>query len=160
MYRKEPSAIIYDEHSRECTMFHFGIYRHSNLKRIGSRTPANNHPRVVRPAAALFAHTAPASAVTNPEPKMKPDRNQNKKSPPQTDKSSSQLPIGLARATSQLDRNAWQRVATYMTNSGSKQTWGRIFSVRNHIEKRQTDRTNCPGPAFTLLSSYGAGQHN
>ena len=29
MYRKEPSAFIYDEHSRECTMFHFGIYRHS-----------------------------------------------------------------------------------------------------------------------------------
>ena len=29
VYRKEPSAFIYDEHSRECTMFHFGIYRHS-----------------------------------------------------------------------------------------------------------------------------------
>ena len=30
VYRKEPSAFIYDEHSRECTMFHFGIYRHSS----------------------------------------------------------------------------------------------------------------------------------
>ena len=29
VYPKEPSAFIYDEHSRECTMFHFGIYRHS-----------------------------------------------------------------------------------------------------------------------------------
>ena len=29
VYRKEPNAFIYDEHSRECTMFHFGIYRHS-----------------------------------------------------------------------------------------------------------------------------------
>ena len=42
-------------------------------------------------------------------------------------------PIGLASATSQLDRNAWQRVATY--KSGSKQTWRRIFFVWNHIEK-------------------------
>ena len=25
--RKEPSALIHDEHSRECTMFHFGILR-------------------------------------------------------------------------------------------------------------------------------------
>ena len=24
VYRKEPNAFIYDEHSRECTMFHFG----------------------------------------------------------------------------------------------------------------------------------------
>ena len=31
VYRKEPSAFIYDEHSRECTMFHFGIYRHSSI---------------------------------------------------------------------------------------------------------------------------------
>ena len=30
MYLKEPSAFIDDEHSRECTMFHFGIYRHSS----------------------------------------------------------------------------------------------------------------------------------
>ena len=44
--------------------------------------------------------------------------------------------IGLASATSQLDRNAWQRVATY--KSGSKQTWRRIFFVCNHIEKAQT----------------------
>ena len=29
VYWKEPSAFIDDEHSRECTMFHFGIYRHS-----------------------------------------------------------------------------------------------------------------------------------
>ena len=29
VYRKEPSAFIDDEHSRECTMFHFDIYRHS-----------------------------------------------------------------------------------------------------------------------------------
>ena len=35
--------------------------------------------------------------------------------------------IGLASATSQLDGNAWQRVATY--KSGSKQTWRRIFFV-------------------------------
>ena len=47
--------------------------------------------------------------------------------------------IGLASATSQLDRNAWQRVATY--KSGSKQTWRRVFFVWNHIEKAQTDRT-------------------
>ena len=47
--------------------------------------------------------------------------------------------IGLASATSQLDRNAWQRVATY--KSGSKQTWRCIFFVWNHIEKAQTDRT-------------------
>ena len=37
VYRKEPSAFIYDEHSRECTMFHFGIYRHS-----GTRAPARS----------------------------------------------------------------------------------------------------------------------
>ena len=30
VYWKEPSAFIDDEHSRECTMFHFGIYRHSS----------------------------------------------------------------------------------------------------------------------------------
>ena len=47
--------------------------------------------------------------------------------------------IGLASATSQLDRNAWQRVATY--KPGSKQTWRRIIFVWNHIEKAQTDRT-------------------
>ena len=29
VHRKEPSAFIYDEHSRERTMYHFGIYRHS-----------------------------------------------------------------------------------------------------------------------------------
>ena len=34
VYRKEPSAFIYDEHSRECTMFHFGIYRHSSRSHI------------------------------------------------------------------------------------------------------------------------------
>ena len=34
VYRKEPSAFIYDEHSRECTMFHFGIYRHSAAFRV------------------------------------------------------------------------------------------------------------------------------
>ena len=33
VYRKEPSAFIYDEHSRDCTMFHFGIYRHSKETR-------------------------------------------------------------------------------------------------------------------------------
>ena len=58
--------------------------------------------------------------------------------------------IGLASATSQLDRNAWQRVATY--KSGSKQTWCRIFFVWIHIEKAQTDRT--PDHASTLLCSY------
>ena len=52
--------------------------------------------------------------------------------------------IGLASATSQLDRNAWQRVATY--KSGSKQTWRRIFFVWNHIEKAQTDRTQAQLP--------------
>ena len=53
--------------------------------------------------------------------------------------------IGLASATSQLDRNPWQRVATY--KSGSKQTWRRIFSVWNHNEEAQTmqtDRTKLP----------------
>ena len=30
VYRKEPSAFNDDEHSRECTMFHFGIYRYSS----------------------------------------------------------------------------------------------------------------------------------
>ena len=51
--------------------------------------------------------------------------------------------IGLASATSQLDRNAWQRVATY--KSGSKQTWRRISSLhgitsRKHrrVEHHQT----------------------
>ena len=34
VYRKEPSAFIYDEHSRECTMFHFGIYRHSRTRLV------------------------------------------------------------------------------------------------------------------------------
>ena len=48
-------------------------------------------------------------------------------------KNSQFVHIGLASATSQLDRNAWQRVATY--KSGSKQTWHRIFFVWNHIEK-------------------------
>ena len=89
----------------------------------------------------------------------------------------------LASATSQLDRNAWQRVATY--KSGSKQIWCRIFFVwiRGrwkkklhqqpqkkflwllvqfffstpplwiHIEKAQTDRTPAHA-ASTLLSSY------
>ena len=47
--------------------------------------------------------------------------------------------IRLANATSQLDRNAWQRVATY--KSGSKQTWRRIFFLWNHIEKAQAGRT-------------------
>ena len=47
--------------------------------------------------------------------------------------------IRLASATSQLDRNAWQRVATF--KSDSKQTWRRIFFVWNHIEKAQVDRT-------------------
>ena len=51
--------------------------------------------------------------------------------------------IGLASDTSQLDRNAWQRVAAY--KSGSKQTWRRIF-VWNHIEKAQTDRTQAQLP--------------
>ena len=66
--------------------------------------------------------------------------------------------IGLASATSQLDRNAWQRVATY--NSGSKQTWRRIFFVWNHIEKAQTDRTPAQLPlcwaatARFILSSF------
>ena len=50
--------------------------------------------------------------------------------------------IGLASATSQLDQNAWQRVATY--KSGSEQTWRRIFFVWNHIEKVQTGRTYAP----------------
>ena len=44
-------------------------------------------PPMSRPTCRRRAH------VTNPEPKMKPDQNQNKKSPPQTDKSSSQLPM-------------------------------------------------------------------
>ena len=66
--------------------------------------------------------------------------------------------IGLASATSQLDRNAWQRVATY--KSGSKQTWRRIFFVWNHIEKAQTDRTPAQLPlcwaatARFFLSSF------
>ena len=47
--------------------------------------------------------------------------------------------IGLASATSQLNRNAWQRIATY--KSGYKQTWRCIFFVWNHIEEAQTDRT-------------------
>ena len=57
--------------------------------------------------------------------------------------------IGLASATSQLDRNAWQRVATY--KSGSKQTWRRIFFVWNHIEKAQTDRTPAQLPLAEQL---------
>ena len=66
--------------------------------------------------------------------------------------------IGLASATSQLDRNAWQHVATY--KSGSKQTWRRIFFVWNHIEKAQTDRTPAQLPlcwaatARFFLSSF------
>ena len=66
--------------------------------------------------------------------------------------------IGLASATSQLDRNAWQRVATY--KSGSKQTWRRIFFVWNHIEKAQMDRTPAQLPlcwaatARFFLSSF------
>ena len=70
-------------------------------------------------------------------------------------------PIGLASATSQLDRNAWQRVATY--KSGSKQTWRRIFFVWNHIEKAQTDRTPAQLPLcwaatarFSCLLSSGS----
>ena len=55
----------------------------------------------------------------------------------------------VASATSQLDRNTWQRVATY--KSGSKQTWRRIFFVWNHIEKGHGSNTS---PASTLLSSY------
>ena len=57
--------------------------------------------------------------------------------------------IGLASATSQLDRNAWQRIATY--KSGSKQTWRRIFFVWNHIEKAQTDRTPAQLPLAVQL---------
>ena len=59
--------------------------------------------------------------------------------------------IGLASAASQLDRNPWQRIATY--KSGFKQTWRCIFFVWKHIEKAQTDRTPA-SPASTLLSSY------
>ena len=45
-------------------------------------------------SADLLPHSpTPPSARDHPEPKMKPDRNQKKKSPPQTDKSSSQLPM-------------------------------------------------------------------
>ena len=69
--------------------------------------------------------------------------------------------IGLASATSQLDRNAWQRVATY--KSGSKQTWRRIFFVWNHIEKAKTDRTPAHvhfaeelQPGFSCLFSSGS----
>ena len=38
VYRKEPSAFIYDEHSRECTMFHFGIYSHFSIVRTLNST--------------------------------------------------------------------------------------------------------------------------
>ena len=71
--------------------------------------------------------------------------------------------IGLASVTSQLDRNAWQRVAAY--KSGSKQTWRGIFFVWNHIEKAQTHRTPaqlplcCSWPAtarFSCLLSSGS----
>ena len=43
----------------------------------------------------------------------------------------STMVIGLASATSQLDRNAWQRVAPY--KSGSKQTWRRIFCSYSQV---------------------------
>ena len=54
------------------------------------------------------------------------------------DKVQARKSMPVSSATSQLDGNAWQRVATY--KSGSKQTWCRIFFVWN-IEKAQTDRT-------------------
>ena len=68
--------------------------------------------------------------------------------------------IGLASATSQLDWNAWQRVATY--KSGSKQTWrlnklgvvrydSYLLCMEPHQES--TDGSNTR-PASTLLSSY------
>ena len=60
--------------------------------------------------------------------------------------------IGLASATSQLDRNAWQCVATY--KSGSKQTWRRIFFAWNHIEKAQTGRTNAPAQLLLCWAAY------
>ena len=72
-----------------------------------------------------------------------------------------QCQIGLASATSQLDRNAWQCVATY--KSGSKQTWRRIFFVWNHIEQARTDRTPAQLPLcwaatarFSCLVSSGS----
>ena len=54
--------------------------------------------------------------------------------------------------TSQLDQNAWQRVATY--KSGSKQTWRRIFFCMETTLRKVTDGWNiCPSPASTLLNS-------
>ena len=53
----------------------------------GSKNNRSQQPPTSRPTCRRRAH------VTNPEPKMKPDLNQSKKSPPQPDKSSSQLPM-------------------------------------------------------------------
>ena len=63
--------------------------------------------------------------------------------------------IGLASATSQLDRNAWQRVATY--KSGSKQTWRRIFFVWNHIEKAHAHRRIEQQPSFYFAEQLQPG---
>ena len=56
VYRKEPSAFINDEHSRECTMFHFGIYRHSRLHVSGSSGyPAPDRPFVYTYPGQMYA---------------------------------------------------------------------------------------------------------
>ena len=63
--------------------------------------------------------------------------------------------IGLASDTSRRDQNACHSVATY--KSGSKQTWRRIFSIWNHIEKAQTDRTKLPKPNSYFAAQVQAG---
>ena len=63
--------------------------------------------------------------------------------------------IGLTSAKSQLDRNAWQHVATY--KSGSKQTWRQIFSVWKHVEKAHMDRTKLPQPSFHFAEQLQPG---
>ena len=46
VYWKEPSAFIDDEHTRECTMFHFGIYRHSFVNTSWDRSTRHRaHPK-------------------------------------------------------------------------------------------------------------------
>ena len=58
----------------------------------GSNNNRRQQPPTSRPTCRRIRQHRRAH-VTNSKPKMKPDRNQNKKSPPQTDKSSSQLPM-------------------------------------------------------------------